>query len=406
MSNKKSKKFDIAIVGGGLAGLTMAVSLKSCNASIALIAPKPKTLDKRTTALLNPSIEFYKSLGIWDTIEPLGAPLKTMRLIDGSKRLLRAPTVEFHDHEMELPAFGHNVPNAALLGALNAELQSAKNITHYDCSLKSINDANNVANEDVTTSQLTLENNDTIQAALTIAADGRNSIIRETLGFSTRTWSYPQHAMVVNFAHKRPHNYASNEFHTETGPFTQVPLPNESKPHPKYNWRSSLVWVVTPQQAEEYKAKSREELAATIEHKMHSIMGALELESDLQSFPLHGMIAESFGKNRTALIGETAHVFPPIGAQGFNLGVRDVKALHHHLTAQDISATLANPQSMLDAYSSERRRDASLRTEMIDLFNRSLLTNFLPIQAGRSAGLFALSRIPALKKGIMKQSLG
>ena len=138
-----------------------------------------------------------------------------------------------------------------------------------------------------------------------------------------RKWSYPQTALVLNFKHTRPHGGVSTEFHTETGPFTQVPLPATASAH----HRSSLVWVINPQQVENLQNKSLAELSKIVETKLQSCFGAVSIEAAPQAFPLSGMTANRFAANRVALVGETGHFFPPIGAQGFNLSLRDISSL-------------------------------------------------------------------------------
>ena len=155
-------------------------------------------------------------------------------------------------------------------------------------------------------------------ANIVIAADGRSSLAREAAGISARTWSYNQTAIVLSFSHTRDHHDISTEFHTEHGPFTQVPLAGK---------RSSLVWVTTPAHAVELLELDRDQLATRVEERMQSMLGAVTIDVDPQSWPLSGLVPTSFARNRVFLAGESAHVFPPIGAQGLNLGVRDVETL-------------------------------------------------------------------------------
>ncbi len=141
-------------------------------------------------------------------------------------------------------------------------------------------------------------------------------------GIAVNEWRYDQAALVCNLAHSAPHNFASTEFHTETGPFTLVPLPGN---------RSSLVWADRPAECERRLKLSEAELAAEIAERSAWILGEIAVEGPRQVFPLSGMTARRFGAARVALAGEAAHVFPPIGAQGLNLGYRDVAALEKTL---------------------------------------------------------------------------
>jgi 2-octaprenyl-6-methoxyphenol hydroxylase len=149
-------------------------------------------------------------------------------------------------------------------------------------------------------------------------------------------------------------------------------------------------------------ALSAEALATEIEERSQSILGAVTLTSPRQLFPLSAMTARRFAANRVALIGEAGHVVPPIGAQGLNLGLRDVSALVE--TVADASDP--GRSDLLDRYDRARQFDVVSRTGAIDLLNRTILSDFLPVQAARGLGLFLLDRIPALKHAAMRQGLG
>ncbi len=155
-------------------------------------------------------------------------------------------------------------------------------------------------------------------AKLAVAADGRRSTLREAAGIEVKSWSYPQVAVVLNLEHRLPHQQVSTEFHTSTGPFTLVPLPGR---------QSSLVCVETADGAADLLAMTEEKLEAELERRAHSILGRFKLSTKPQSFPLSGLTATSLVGPRLALVGETAHVFPPIGAQGLNLSLRDIRDL-------------------------------------------------------------------------------
>src|SRR5690606_15486661 len=206
-------------------------------------------------------------------------------------------------------------------------------------------------------------------------ADGRRSPAREAAGISVKFWDAGQSALVMNFSHARPHEHTSTEFHTEDGPFTQVPLPG---------LRSSLVWVMRRRRAEELAALSETELSRLVEDRMQSMLGRVEVEPGRQVYPLASALPRRLADRRVALVGEAAHIFPPIGAQGLNLGIRDAEdltriALKH---AADPGAKAA-----LAAYDRARRPDILARSSAVDMLNRSLLSDMLPAQAARAAGL-------------------
>ena len=217
--------------------------------------------------------------------------------------------------------------------------------------------------------------------------------MRETAAIAVDTRTYPQTAVVLNFDHDRPHRGVSTEFHTRTGPFTQVPLPGD---------RSSLVWVVTPEQAVEILQLPTAVLNRRIEDQMQSMLGKVTVDGAPQAWPLSAMTARRFGTGRLALIGEAAHVFPPIGAQGLNLSLRDIEtALGLAVAARAAGEGLA----IGEAYDRRRRIDIVSRTAVIDLVNRSLLSGFLPVQMLRAGGLYMLSALPPLRYLAMNEGV-
>ncbi|NTF32237.1 UbiH/UbiF family hydroxylase [Rhizobium skierniewicense] len=380
------KNVEIAIVGAGLAGQIAAIALARSGRTVALIAPKTDKLDKRTTALMDQSIRFLDRLGLWSQIEPSAAKLSTMQIIDGTDRLLRAPTVAFRSSEIGLASFGWNMPNEALLGVLGAAVADENNITLIDGVAETIE----IGEHGVT---ITPDQGEQIAASFLIGADGRKSRVREVAGIGVRSWSYPQTAMVLNFSHTRPHGNVSTEFHTPTGPFTQVPLTGS---------RSSLVWVVKPEEAETLSTLSLEELSLRVEKRMQSMLGSVTVEDNVQTWPLSSMTANRFGKGRVALIGEAGHGFPPIGAQGLNLSLRDVIVL------TELLGTLTGGPIPSDAgakFDRRRRADVVSRTLSVDLLNRSLLSGFLPMQVARAAGLHVLSSVAPLRSLVMREGI-
>ena len=157
-----------------------------------------------------------------------------MRIVDATKRLIRSPVVTFRAAEIGEDLFGLNIPNRDLNAALEAAVAARPAIDWRHALVEGWT----IGADSVTAR---LADGTSVEGALAVAADGRLSPAREAAGIRTSTRSYPQAALVLNFSHSRGHGFISTEFHTETGPFTQVPLPGN---------RSSLVWVVKPKTAE------------------------------------------------------------------------------------------------------------------------------------------------------------
>ncbi|PPE79591.1 2-octaprenyl-6-methoxyphenyl hydroxylase [Kaistia algarum] len=377
--------FDVLVIGAGPAGLAAAILAQQAGATTALLAPRLEARDRRTVAMLGVSVDILKQAGIFAAVEGVSAPMRTMRLVDSTRRLIRAPLVEFHASEIGREVFGYNIPHAALVSALE-QAATAIGVERIDGVAASIE-------PDLDAVTVVTGAGDTITARLLGAADGRRSPGREAAGIGVRSWSYPQSALVVNTAHALPHDDVSTEFHTETGPFTLVPLPG---------LHSAVVCVERPAEAERLMGLSDDALAAEFERRSHFLLGAIRIDGPRQVFPLTGLAARKFAARRIALIGEAAHVFPPIGAQGLNLGLRDAAVF-----ANVIAGHLADPGSAaaLSAYDRGRTGDVFTRTAGVDALNRTLLTSFLPVQAARGIGLFAMDRLPALKRAAMRRAL-
>lgn len=381
-----AEEYNIAVVGGGLAGTIAALAAAAEGWRVAFIAPPPPGDDLRTTALMTESIDMLSRLGVWDEVRPEAAALSTMRILDGTKRLFRAPPVSFHSSEIGLPAFGYNIPNAPLMKAASGRVDMADGIARIPHAL-----VDAAATE--SGMRLTLDDGTMLTVGAVLAADGRKSTARDCAGITVRNWAYKQTAMVMNFSHRLPHDNISTEFHTEAGPFTQVPLPGR---------RSSLVWAMDPDEVAGVMKLERPDLNAKVEARMASILGAVEVEDGFQAWPMSSMIAQNFARGRTFLIGETGHAFPPIGAQGLNLSLRDVEMAIGRI--RDVGGPAKADAAAL-SYDRARRADVSSRTFGVDLLNRTLLTSFLPAQMLRAGGLAALNSIKPLKQFAMREGM-
>jgi 2-octaprenyl-6-methoxyphenol hydroxylase len=380
---------EVAVVGGGPAGLTAAIALAGAGVETAVIAMPPAAHDNRTTALLANSVTALDTLGVWERCADHAAPLRRMRIVDDTARLLRAPEVCFDASEIGLPAFAYNIENRHLLAALESRARDIPALTLIAAKA----DAVTIGDADVSVS---LGHGGRVTARLAIGADGRRSLCRAAAGIETESRTYPQTALTFSLAHARPHGDTSTEFHTESGPFTLVPLPG---------LRSSLVCVVNPADAPRLSALADAELASEIERRSHSLLGKVAMEAGRGVFPLAVEIARCFGRNRIVLIGEAAHVMPPIGAQGLNLGLRDAATIGELVIAARRDGGDVGSDELTAGYERMRRADVGSRSLAVDLLNRSLLSDFLPLQGARGLGLYLLDRIGPLRRAVMREGV-
>src|SRR5262245_5467611 len=383
------QELEVVVVGGGPAGLTVAIALAAANVPTVLVAGRPRLPDNRTTALLGGSVTALETLRVWEKCRDHAAPFRAIRLIDDTARLLRAPEVVFEASEIGIPAFGHTIENRFLLAAMVGRARELASLTVME------DDAARIEVDDDAV-RVHLDGGRSVAARLAVGADGRRSLCRTAAGVETDGWRYPQTALTFNLGHSRPHDNTSTEFHTESGPFTLVPLPG---------LRSSLVFVLGSEDADRIAALPDGEMAAEIERRSHSILGKITLENGYGAFPLAVEVARSLGAGRVALVGEAAHVLPPIGAQGLNLGLRDAATISELVVAAHRDGRDVGGADVTSRYERMRRADVSTRALAVDLFNRSLLSDFLPVQSVRGFGLAMMERIGPLRRAAMREGV-
>jgi 2-octaprenyl-6-methoxyphenol hydroxylase len=378
--------FDVLVVGGGPAGSAAAMAFARAGRSVALLAAERPRADGRTVALMQPALRFLEDLDAWEKLEACSAPLERLVIVDDTGSLFRPPPTTFIAREIDLDHFGKNIEASILADGLWSAAGTDERVVRMTGRAVAVSNDGPLA-------RVATDNGTVITARLLVAADGRRSLLREAAGIGVREWSYPQAAVTAILAHERSHQETSTEFHTRSGPFTLVPLPGR---------RSSLVWLTEPRNAERLIAEGEAEFALTVERQARSMLGRMRLDGPRGSTPMTGISVGSFGRNRIALIGEAAHVFPPIGAQGLNLGFSDVRAL---LAA---AAPFDDPgcQEALSAYDADRSGEVGARTTFVDVLNRSLLTALLPVDLARGVGLLALGSIGSLRRMAMKRGLG
>jgi 2-octaprenyl-6-methoxyphenol hydroxylase len=383
-----SDKFtaDVAVIGGGPAGLVSALALAAAGVETLLIAPHPAP-DHRTTALLAGSVTALEMLGVWPVCLFHAAPLRKIRLVDGTRRLIRAPEISFDAAEIKLEAFGYNIENRHLVAALDTHAGTLQLPRIASAALAVRADASGVT---------IIHADGEARVRLAIGADGQRSLCRAAAGIATTRRAYPQTALTLNLGHARPHNDTSTEFHTESGPFTLVPLPGR---------RSSLVCELDPESATELAAMNDTALAVEIERRAHSFLGKMTVEPGRGIFPLGIETADAFARERIALVGEAAHVVPPIGAQGLNLGLRDAATVAELVADARRQNIDVGAPDILARYDAQRRADVTSRTIAVDLLNRSLLTDFLPAQGARGLSLFLVDRIGPLRRALMREGV-
>jgi 2-octaprenyl-6-methoxyphenol hydroxylase len=389
------RRSDVLIAGAGLAGLTAVLGFAQAGFKVVSSGQAERTGRGRTVALLDRSVSFLESLGLWTGLQSQAAPLRALRLVDDTGTLFPPRAVEFHASEIGLDAFGWNIENDRMAEALGGAIARFPGVERILAEVASYD-------FDPDAVRARLKDGRLISARLLIGADGRDSKARRAAGLEARVHRYPQSALTAFLSHRLPHDDFSTEFHTRGGPFTLVPLPGS----PTAPNRSSLVWVMSEDEARRRETLDDEKLAREIELEAHSLLGAMRIEGTCGFFPISRQIVPKIAAVRLALVGDAAHVLPPIGAQGLNLGLRDVEAIIARAVEARASGRDIGGAETLREYERARRADIALRTGAVDGLNRSLLTHFAAVDFARGAGLATLSAIGPLRRFVMRAGIG
>lgn len=387
---------DIVIAGGGLAGLSAAARLAMDGRRITLVDPAPAETgaghDLRTTAFLEPAIATLTHAGIWDSVRPLGAELRVMRLVDagGVERTPRE-TADFDGGTTEAGRFGWNLPNRAVSAALLDRLAALPTVTLR----RGVSVTGFVGRDDA--ALVRLSDGTCLRCALVLAADGRKSTLRRLANIPHKTWSYGQKALVFPVTHEAPHDGISTEIHRTGGPLTLVPMPDhQGQPC------SSVVWMSPGSRATALHALDDSALGQTLTAETMDLFGPLTIAGPRALWPIIGQAALRLTGQRLALIAEAAHVIPPIGAQGLNMSLSDIETLAGLIATADDPGDAA----LLARYERKHLPGTLARIAGIDLLNRAAMAESQPLRDLRRVGLSAIHRIAPLRRFAMRTGLG
>ena len=388
---------DVLVSGGGVGGLTAAAGFGAAGLRVLCVDPAPPVTeesgagaDLRTTAFLQPSIARVRRSGLGERLQPPGAPLQVMRMVDAGgaeprPRLTRA----FDASEISDQPFGWNLPNWLLRREISTRLAELPGIEFRPGTAT----AGLTAREDA--ALVELSDGSRLRARLVVAADGRNSPVRQALGIGVRTIRYGQKALAFAVTHEIPHQNVSTEIHRCGGPFTLVPLPDRGgKPS------SAVIWMERGAETARLRALPREAFEVELNDRSAGVLGRLQLATELTEWPIISQIADRYTGPRTALMAEAAHVVPPIGAQGLNMSLADLSALLDLMTPDPGDA------AALARYERGRRPEALARLIGIDALNRASMMAPRPLRDLRAAALGGLYALAPVRRAMMRAGLG
>lgn len=391
---------DIFISGGGIAGLTAAAAFGTAGFDVICVDPAPPITDReadgadmRTTAMLQPARQVLEAAGLWERLADHASPLQIMRIVDaGGPEPEARLTKDFNASDVSELPFGWNLPNWLLRREIVARLAELPNVTfHSGIAAKSLFTREREA-------RVGLTDGSRIRTRLVVAADGRNSPMREAAGIAVRTTRYGQKALAFAVTHPIPHENVSTEIHRTGGPFTLVPLPDhDGLPS------SAVVWMDDGALARARYEMEVPTFEAEMTERSCHLFGPLTLASRRTLWPIISQQAERLSGERIALIAEAAHVVPPIGAQGLNMSLADTSTLLHLAQARPDDL---GDQTMLDAYHKARYGDITLRVQGIDLLNRASQVRAPLLRDARATALNALYSMGPVRRTLMQMGLG
>ncbi|MCH2274629.1 FAD-dependent oxidoreductase [Thalassospira sp.] len=391
---------DILIAGGGIAGMSAAARFAADGHRIMIVDPAPADIgegtDLRTTAFLQPGIETLKKAGVWDAIKPTGAELRVMRIVDaGGNEMTPRETADFDGAETTQGFFGWNVSNKAARVSLMAKLETLSNVDfRFSTTVTGFMGTARYG-------EATLSGGETVRAKLVVAADGRNSSLREFAGIKHRRWTYDQSALVFVVTHDKPHDNISTEIHRTGGPLTLVPMPDlDGKPC------SSVVWMTPADRARQLYNMDDATLSAEITHDTMSMFGPLKVASPRAIWPMISQVPSRLISARLALVAEAAHVVPPIGAQGLNMSLHDIETLADLMAKAKLKGDDIGATTLLKSYERKQLPKTLARVGGIDLLNRASMFEPRTLRDLRYVGLTAINRIGPLRKLAIKVGVG
>jgi len=406
-----SQPFEVLVVGGGLAGLSMSVALASAGVSVAVIdredpdAAVAAPYDGRSSALARGSQQVLATVGVWPFLAAQAQPILDIRVSDG--RIGRAASRLFlhYDHQdVTGEPLGYIVENRVTRQAFQTLLPSLPTLTRFApnelAELERGADASGGRGQNKV--QAVLKDGQRITADLVIAADGRNSMLRQAAGIRSTSWDYPQCGIVGTVHHERPHEGVAHEHFLPSGPFALLPMvDDEAGDH-----RSSLVWTESRELTPHMLALDEADFSEQMQRRFGDSLGTLRMPGKRWSYPLSLMHAERYAGHRLALIGDAAHAIHPIAGQGFNLGLKDVAALSECIVdARRLGLDIASSQ-VLERYERWRRFDNMALIAATDGLNRLFSNDLPPVRLARDLGLAAVNRMPGLKRFFMNHAMG
>ena len=403
-------KADVMVCGGGMVGLTLGLALARGGLKTVIadgMAPAQSlsaAFDGRVSALSYSSVRMMQALDVWPHLEHQAQPIREILVSDGAIGRAASPfSMHFDSAELGAASLGHIAENRYIRTALHTAVMAEKNLTLIaPASVKKL---------DMGSGHVTahLSNGEAVEASLAVAADGRDSLLRDAQGINVVGWSYPQTGIVATVEHERPHNGVAYEHFLPSGPFAILPMTpassSEAVGHNKAN-RSSLVWTEAKNKAATMLALDDDAFNAEVASRFGEHLGATKIIGPRWSYPLAFHLAHSYIAPRFALAGDSAHGIHPIAGQGLNLGLKDVAALAETLLDAARLGRDIGGVDVLGRYQRWRRFDSFTLAAGTDALNRLFSNDIAPIRQLRDLGLGVVDAIGPARRFFMRHAGG
>ena len=383
---QKSLDYDIAIVGGGIVGTTLASALRNSGLKIVIIEAKPPevaTARRQAYALSLLSGQILQGIGVWERIFPHIAKFKHIRLSDADY----SGTVQFQTADLDTDFLGYVAEHSVVLGALQGFLAEETNL-NWLCPAEVVGVTYQESAAEVEVEVAGARQK--LSTRLVVGADGARSRIRQGAGIKTRGWKYWQSCVAFTIKHQAERNDIAFERFWPTGPMGVLPLPGS---------RCQIVWTAPHARAKMLQEMDEQEFLQELEQEYHThnLLGKLELVGERNLFPVQLMQSDRYTKSRLALVGDAAHCCHPVGGQGLNLGIRDAAALAEVLQTAFSQGEDIGDLKVLQRYENWRKQENIAILAFTDFLDRFFSNNWFPIVAMRRFGLWLMQQFHPLK---------
>ena len=376
------QNYKIAIVGSGIIGMTLALQLSAINhINITLFGKKPKYSEFKTTAILATSFDIYQQLLGLTVPHPQISELKKFKIIDELKP--KKKIIDFDATEINLNSFAYNIRDNYLANRLYEEVKNNNSITYKSEFIKGL--------EDGLDKTILYTSHGSVEYDLVIGADGRNSVIRQLAGINFSKKTYKENILVTEIEHSAQNNNTSFEIHRNGSLLTSVPTGDK---------KSAIVMIDQSQIIEKMTVDALDKI---IRDSLLPYLGKTKVNKRYSTFPSQTINAEKLFRNRVMLVGESAHVIPPIGAQGLNLGLRDIITFCKILS--DNERKNPGSKTILSNYNNLRWLDIYKRYKSVNLLYQSMMSNNAAYSALRNIGFLTLNKSKRMKKTLLSEGL-